>query len=273
MPISRMALVSRINPPSIRPLIRRYIINSTKDLQMASNPTHVTQVLENTLDKSIGSSFDIIPASIILSFHWGEGEYYFGGTGGTGRLPGDRASTTSIRTLWSQRAGSAQLECEQLAALLRAKNIAFDNTSTSHVVLARPNDRKQGTCEHAALLQVTASLVTSLAPYVSGKLTSSMALNLLTMSMPRFLKRNEPGAGIRLLSTISSLDLEGKGLFIIVDLSEIDMSEDSLSSYRCGLAKALRDITFLNEAVVLRVEGTRTGTRSFVHYRGLIREF
>lgn len=186
--------------------------------------------------------------------------------------PDDDLGTASIRTITSQRAGNARWECERLAAFLRAKNQAFDNSSTSVVVLARPNDPwklEKENADHAALMQVVGSLMTAFVRYVPEDIPLNAIVKLTASNVSRFSAHNDLDAGLAILSTFPPLDLDGKALFLIIDLSDVHVSEYGLSRGHRNLIKVLVKIAALNRATLIRVEATETGSNCFIHGPGV----
>ncbi|KAI1747436.1 hypothetical protein F4782DRAFT_535382 [Xylaria castorea] len=213
-------------------------------------------------------SLSIIPIKKILSLPWRAGEYY---TENVSHPPDDDVSAASTRTVTSQCAGNPRWECEQLAAFLRAKNKAYDDSSTSVVVLARSNDPwklEKENIDHAVLMQIVGSLITVFAKHVSEEVLFNMSTRLTVSDISRFSTHNDLDAGLAILSAFPQLDLDGKGLFLIVDLSDVYASEGGPSNDHQNLIKALFKIAVSNRAILIRVEATKTGSECFIHGPG-----
>ncbi|KAI3330669.1 hypothetical protein F4824DRAFT_504947 [Ustulina deusta] len=258
-----------------RPCTRDDIITFIKDLPQALNLTPMEQAMEDTLSYESGDPlppFDIIPANVILTWPWRGGEYHVEHVSPPSP---ENLSTASTRTLTSQCAGNPRWECERFAAFLRAKNIAFDNTNTSVVVLARPNDpwKIKGDTEHAALIQVVGSLITTLAMYLPKHIPWSITSKLTERNIFRFCESHDLDAGLAVLSAFPPLELDGRTLFLIVDLSDVQFSEDNISNNHRSLIDAVHKIVIRNEAMLLRVNDTNMGIKCYTDGLGGTHEY
>ncbi|KAI8946329.1 hypothetical protein F4801DRAFT_583485 [Xylaria longipes] len=237
----------------------------------ALNLTPIKQAVEDSLGydaTDLAPSLSIIPIKKILSLPWRAGEYL---AEDISPQPDDDLLTASTRTITSQCAGNPRWECEHLAAFLRARNVAYDGSNTSIVVLARPNDPwklEKENVDHAALMQVVGSLITAFARYVPEEMTLSETSRLTTSNVSLFSAHNNLDAGLAILSAFPSLVLDGKDLYLIIDLSDIDEREDGPSNDYRNLIKALIEIAALNRAILIRVEATKTGSECFIHGPG-----
>ncbi|KAI0455694.1 hypothetical protein F5B21DRAFT_502983 [Xylaria acuta] len=219
-----------------------------KEIQLASNLTPMQQAVEDTLG-------------------------YGGRISHRERFPPpeDNSSAASIRTITSQCADNPRWECERLAAFLRARNVAYDGSNTSVVMLARSNDPwklERENAGHAVLMQVAGSLIIAFARYAPEEISPSSTSRLTASNVSQFSAHNNLDAGLAILSALPPLDLDGKGLFLIVDLSEVSVSEDGPSSDHRNLMKALNKIAVLNRAILIRMEATKTGSDCFIHGPG-----
>ncbi|KAI0468789.1 hypothetical protein F4859DRAFT_516541 [Xylaria cf. heliscus] len=250
---------------------RDSLVELLGDIPKALNLTSMKQTLEDTLGydtQDPAPSLSIIPMEKILSLPWCAGEYY---TEDILPLPDDDSSNASIVAITPQCPDNPRWECERLAAFLRAKNVAFDDSTTSVVLLARPNDPwklEKDNADHAALMQITGSLITAFARYVPDEMPLSVTSRLTACNVSLFSAHNNLDAGLAILSAFPSLDLEGKSLFLIIDLSDVGVSEDGRSDDYRNLIKVVIKIATLNRAILIRVEATKTGLNCFIHGPG-----
>ncbi|KAI0437185.1 hypothetical protein F4803DRAFT_571174 [Xylaria telfairii] len=242
-----------------------------REVQIALNLTPMEQAVEDTLGydtEDTAPMFSIIPIEKILSLPWRAGEYQIEHILPP---PDDDLATASIRTITSQCAGNARWECERLAAFLRAKNQAFDSSSTSVVVLARPNDPwklKKENADHMALMQIVGSLITVFLRYLPEGIPPSLIAGLTDSNVSKFSAHNDLDAGLAILTAFPPLSLDGKSLFLIIDMSDVRVSEDSPSKDHRNLIEALVKIAALNRATLIRVETGKTGADCFIHGPG-----
>ncbi|KAI1738153.1 hypothetical protein F4680DRAFT_450234 [Xylaria scruposa] len=238
-----------------------------KDIPLALNLTPMKKAVEDTLSydaKDPSPSLSIIPIQKILSLPWRAGEYH---VETVSHSPDDDLSDASSRTIVSQCARNPRWECEQLAAFLRAKNKDYEKNSTSVVVLARSNDPWKLDPENfdcMALIQIVGSLITALARYVPDEVLPSMPSRRVASKASRFSAHKDLDAGLALLSAFPRLNLEGKPLFLIIDLSDIDLTDDGPSKGHKNLIEVLFKVAELNSATLIRVEATRTGLGCFI---------
>ncbi|KAI0183326.1 hypothetical protein EV127DRAFT_414282 [Xylaria flabelliformis] len=238
-----------------------------RDIPSALNLTPMNEAVEDTLGydtEDHAPLLSIIPIQKILSLPWRGGEFY---VESISHSLDDDMSDASLRTITSQCAGNPRWECKRLAAFLRAKNKDYEKNITSVVVLARSNDPWKLNKENVdcmALVQIVGSLITTLAQYVPEDIPLSMPSRRAASEISRFSAHNDLDAGLALLSAFPELDLEGKPLFIIVDLSDIDLTEESPSQGHRNLIEVLFKVAELNSATLIRVEATRTGLDCFI---------
>ncbi|KAI0540413.1 hypothetical protein GGR58DRAFT_499218 [Xylaria digitata] len=113
--------------------------------------------------------------------------------------------------------------------------------------------------ENAALIQIVGSLITTFAMYVPEQIPFNIASGLTESNINNFVERRDLGAGLAILSAIPPLDLNGKTLFLVVDLSEVKLNENNLSSSYRSVMKALQEIAIQNKAMLLQVNATSMG--------------
>ncbi|KAI0857833.1 hypothetical protein F4860DRAFT_517522 [Xylaria cubensis] len=238
-----------------------------REIPLALNLTPMKEAAEDTLGYDANDPaplLSIIPIKKILSLPWRAGEYH---VETVSRPPDDDLSDASTQTITSQCAGNPRWECKRLAAFLRGKNKDYEKNITSVVVLAQSNDPWKLDKENVdcmALVQIVGSLITTLAQYVPEEISLSMLSRRAASEISRFSAHNDLDAGLALLSAFPALDLEGKPLFLIVDLSDIDLTEESPSKGHRNLTEALFKVAELNSATLIRVEATRTGLGCFI---------
>ncbi|TRX90030.1 hypothetical protein FHL15_009131 [Xylaria flabelliformis] len=238
-----------------------------KEIPLTLNLIPMKKAVEDTLSynaKDPAPSLSIIPIQEILSLPWRAGEYC---VETVSRPPDDDLSDASTQTITSQCAGNPHWECEQLAAFLRAKNKDYEKNITSVVVLARSNDPwklNKDNADFMALIQIVGSLITALVKYVPEDVPLSMPSKRVILKLSQFSAHNDLHAGLALLSAFPALNLEGKPLFLIVDMSDIDLTEESPSKDHRDLIRVLFKVAELNSATLVRVEATRNGLGCFI---------
>ncbi|KAI0552317.1 hypothetical protein F4679DRAFT_581618 [Xylaria curta] len=238
-----------------------------REVPLALNLTPMKEATEDTLGydaEDFAPLLSIVPIQKILSLPWRAGEYY---VETVSRPPDDDLSDDSSRKITSQCTGNPRWECERLAAFLRAKNKDYEKNNTSVVVLARSHDPwelDKESIDCMALIQIVGSLITALAKYVPEEVPLSMFSRRVASEISRLSAHNDLDAGLALLSAFPPLDLEGKPLFLIVDMSDIDLTEERASKGHRNLIEALFKVAELNSVTLIRVEATRTGLGCFI---------
>ncbi|KAK5635717.1 hypothetical protein RRF57_011429 [Xylaria bambusicola] len=235
-----------LQPPT-RDLTRDDIVALLMELPSTLNLTDTKQATEDTLNYQEGSPFPslrIILPDFISSLPWKGREY---------------SIVETSPPLGHNVVGSARWECEQLAAFIRANSKAFDGTQTNIVVLARSN----GVFKPLVLVQIVGSLITTLAAHLPQDIPQSLTSRKTERRIAWFNENHDLEAGLAVLSSFPPLKLDGKGLILIVDVSDVIFSEDKPSKVQRMFLETLHEVAIKNAAIVIRVANTKMGVTCY----------
>lgn len=77
--------------------------------------------------------------------------------------------------------------------------------------------------------------------------------------MSRFAEKHDLNEGLAILSSFSTLELGGKSLLLIVDVTDVVFNKGNMSQTHKSFLKALHNIATQNAAIVIRVADTMMG--------------
>ncbi|KAI8627916.1 hypothetical protein F5Y19DRAFT_477088 [Xylariaceae sp. FL1651] len=209
-------------------------------------------------------TLEIVPVQELLSSWRAKSEWI----GLTSPPTYEDMTNASTSTLTSYSPGHTRWECEQLAAFIRAKDCSQDGTKNSIVVLAQPNDSMimhMKSMEQAALMQVGASLITSLAEYTPDEFPLEPNSSVTADNIQKFAVHRDLDVGFAILGALPRLELRGKELLLIVDLSDITSTDDRTPAYLDRLAEVFGSIITTNKGVLQRMNLSGLGVYSHIH--------